>query len=69
MCKPLRNFDKFEEGHYYVYIGEKTDDWVEKMDAVLERKIHKCIDISSYDKKRVKFEGVEGYTWYYGEGE
>lgn len=40
--KSLRNFEKLEKGHYYVYTGGKTSNWTEGMDAVLDHKIHKC---------------------------
>ncbi|HPJ86768.1 MAG TPA: hypothetical protein PLU55_01505 [Candidatus Pacearchaeota archaeon] len=68
MSKPLRNFDKFEEGHYYVYTGEKTDKWANAMEAVLERKIHKCLETPCSNKEGAIFEGVEDGYWNYKDG-
>lgn len=38
----LRNFERFEAGHYYVYCGGKRISWNEKMEKVLDRRIYQC---------------------------
>lgn len=68
MSKPLRNFDKFEEGHYYVYTGEKSDKWAKRMYAVLDHKIHKCLETPCSNKEGAIFEGVEDGYWNYKDG-
>ena len=61
--KPLRNFEKFEKGHYYVYTGEKTPNWADEMDAVLDHKIHKCT-FSPFDGNTIaRFDDVI-MNWY-----
>lgn len=59
----LRNFEKFEVGHYYVYTGnERKPYWASngQMDIVLKHNIMKCIKVGNY-KTYANFEG-------YGEG-
>lgn len=60
----LRNFEKFEVGHYYVYTGnERKPDWASngQMDIVLKHNIMKCIKVDNCHKTYANFEG-------YGEG-
>ena len=61
--KPLRNFEKFEKGHYYVYTGGKTANWAEGMDAVLDHKIHKCTFSPFNGNTITEFEDAIGH-WY-----
>ena len=61
--KPLRNFDRFEKEHYYVYTGGKTPNWADEMDAVLDHKIHKCT-FSPFDGNTIaRFDDVI-MNWY-----
>ncbi len=61
--KSLRNFEKFEKGHYYVYTGGKTPKWADEMDAVLDHKIHKCT-FSPFDGNTIaRFDDVI-MNWY-----
>ena len=66
--KPLRNFDKFEVGHYYVYTGGKGLSWTEPMNAVLERKIHKCLDVWNKIPLSAKFKDAGGCIWNWESG-
>ena len=49
----LRNSEKFEKGHYYVYTGWKKLDWVEPKNSVSEHKICKCLDVWNEDLKQI----------------
>lgn len=66
--KPLRNFDRFEVGHYYVYTGGKELNWTEPMNAVLNYKIHKCLDVWNKIPFSAKFKDVGGCIWNWESG-
>ncbi len=61
--KPLRNFDRFEKGHYYVYTGWKKLDWVEPKNSVSEHKICKCLDVWNEVITSASFANVEFGVW------
>ena len=65
--KPLRNFEKFEAGHYYVYAGGKELNWVDSMDFVLDHKIHKCLDAWGQQTTYAVFDDA-GCVWDWKEG-
>lgn len=57
----LRNFEKFEVGHYYVYTGEEREyGWIPfgTMDFVLDHKILQCSQVS-IEESTANFRGHE----------
>lgn len=71
----LRNFEKFEVGHYYVYTGnERKPDWASdgQMDIVLKHNIMKCIKVDNCHKTYANFEDCRHFDifkiWDWKEG-
>ena len=67
----LRNFEKFEVGHYYVYTGEKAEGkWNPsgEMNFVLDHKILQCLNAPKSNYAFADFKGHErgdsnGWDW------
>ena len=68
MSKPLRNFDKFEKEHYYVYTGGKTSNWKVPKESVLDHKIHKCLDVWDQLITSASFADVKWGVWDWEDG-
>lgn len=66
--KPLRNFDRFEKGHYYVYTGEKKLSWIVPKESVLDHKIHKCLDVWDQLITSASFADVKWGVWDWEDG-
>lgn len=60
----LRNFEKFEVGHWYVYCGEAQEDWGDDEKVLLDRKANKCVHVNTYNWCIVKFShSVKGWGY------
>lgn len=68
MSNKLRNFDRFEIGHYYVYTGGKKLNWAKLMNAVLDGKIHKCFDVWNKVPTSASFADVKLGVWDWEDG-
>jgi len=57
----VRNFDKFEVGHYYVYTGNEKGSifWTERMYMVLDYRICQCDYVEKYNPYIANFVGLQ----------
>jgi len=61
----VRNFEKFEIGHYYLYTDKEEPMSFDPhgiMRMVLDNKPRKCIKVTSTDSKAAVFEGMSEYS-------
>lgn len=61
----LRNFEKFEVGHYYVYTGEKEEgNWnpYGAMDFAIKHEISQCSNNFKHNHASADFKGYESGT-------